>query len=123
MPIYLCQPGRGHTEPWRHGIQVYAHPFSMESEEAVPIRRVRHAEVVIVDDVCLAFDRYWLRLRWPGHRGGFAGYIAMGLASESTAQLKGKHKEHLEALEMANALSNIGSCICVSHAALQLRRI
>jgi hypothetical protein len=48
-----------------------------------PIRRVRHAEVVLVDDVCVAFERYWLRLRWPGHKGGFAGYIAMGLVSET----------------------------------------
>lgn len=47
-----------------------------------PIRRVRHAEVVLVDDVCIAYDRYWLRLRWPGTKGGFAGYIAMGRVSE-----------------------------------------
>jgi len=46
------------------------------------IRRVRHAEIVLVDDVCIAHDRYWLRLRWPGHKGGFAGYIAMGLVNE-----------------------------------------
>lgn len=48
-----------------------------------PIRRVRHSEVVLVDDVCVAYNRYWLRLRWPGHRGGFAGYIAMGHADSS----------------------------------------
>lgn len=48
-----------------------------------PIRRVRHAEVVLVDDVCVAYERYWLRLRWPGNKGGFAGYIAMGLVSET----------------------------------------
>jgi hypothetical protein len=48
----------------------------------LPIRRVRHSEVVLVDDVCMAFDRYWLRLRWPGTRGGFAGYIALGKVSE-----------------------------------------
>ena len=48
------------------------------------IRRVRHAELVLVDDVCIAYNRCWLRLRWPGHKGGFAGYIAMGLVSEGT---------------------------------------
>ena len=52
-----------------------------------PIRRVRHAEVVLVDDVCIAFDRYWLRLRWPGGRGGFAGYIALGKVNEEPAWL------------------------------------
>lgn len=131
MPVYLCQPGVGALEPWRHGIQVYAAPFAMDEVPAVtnndssqwnhedagrpthapastisrtatgsgtlratttlsglPIRRVRHAEVVLVDDVCLAFERYWLRLRWPGRRGGFAGYIALGKVSEEPFWLK-----------------------------------
>jgi len=140
MPVYLCQPGANASEPWRHGIQVYAAPFAMDdailssaardmvslpsntsqpaswqprsaredSQDAaapssstivansgdsttasqrgvsgVPIRRVRHAEVILVDDVCIAHDRYWLRLRWPGGRGGFAGYIALGKVSET----------------------------------------
>jgi hypothetical protein len=143
MPVYLCQPGSNASEPWRHGIQVYAAPFSMDevpmigggrdavvvpasssdvanwsntnntnrnqsgdhqagsseqdttsvasrstggasprSHSGLPIRRVRHAEVVLVDDVCIAYDRYWLRLRWPGHKGGFAGYIALGKVSQ-----------------------------------------
>jgi hypothetical protein len=130
MPVYLCQPGTGATDPWKHGIQVYATPFAMDEaadttsgdrempvtttatnpvaswdgngrnlntppasqdipgEElsksllGVPIRRVRHSEVVLVDDVCVAFDRYWLRLRWPGTKGGFAGYIALGKIDE-----------------------------------------
>jgi hypothetical protein len=61
-----------------------------------PIRRIRHAEVVLIDDVCIAHGRYWLRLRWPGHfqrvkdeddgkaaqrrlmNAAFAGYVAMG---------------------------------------------
>lgn len=50
----------------------------------MPIRRVRHAEIVLVDDVCIAFGRYWLRLRWPGQRKGFAGYIAMGVVNDAT---------------------------------------
>jgi hypothetical protein len=180
MPVYLCQPGSGATEPWRHGIQVYAAPFYMDDhapgnsnsntasntnrgqqgtdgqqqeeddeqqqeqgaqqiQEAmvrtfqtaagvvtvvsahapprtsnqqnttftaarssvttssysptgrptaggIPIRRVRHAEVVLVDDVCLAYDRYWLRLCWPGHKGGFAGYIALGKVGQGQVQ-------------------------------------
>lgn len=169
MPVYLCQPGSGATEPWRHGIQVYATPFALDeaaplstgvgrdvivlpatsnesarwsdehrneqqqlstgemstspdhdgqsqlqsasdavassstgqsqrltetsvaaqhqqhrSPMGVPIRRVRHAEVVLVDDVCVAHDRYWLRLRWPGHNGGFAGYIALGRVGQAS---------------------------------------
>ena len=156
MPVYLCQSGSGYNEPWRHGIQVYAAPFSIPSAAAsglggsgtasgsgaadgnaaaasssssqwesqqqqqqqvssrfslaraqqqqqpgatgapseqqqqmlagMPIRRVRHAEIVLVDDVCVAFDRYWLRLRWPGQREGFAGYIAMGMVSDARQQ-------------------------------------
>lgn len=125
MPVYLCQPGFGSTDPWKHGIQVYATPFSIDQDEnattsdgavsspqqignesnsnqdegtfysasnqmnagnvggdsskvGVPIRRVRHSEVVLADDICVAHDRYWLRLRWPGKKGGFAGYIALG---------------------------------------------
>jgi len=92
MPVYLCKPGCWATEPWRHGIQVYAFPFPIDSKDVqagdkeeerpqgVAIRRVRHAEVVLVDDVCIAHGRYWLRLRWPG-KGGFAGYIALGSTS------------------------------------------
>ena len=162
MPVYLCQPGAGSSEPWRHGIQVYAAPFEMDetslteggrdsfvlpasSMEASnnnwsgsggirndrnnnrtnninqrtgapsslqgaassisgggqlnrnsvlghPVRRVRHAEVVLVDDACIAFDRYWLRLRWPGHKGSFAGYIALGKVGQpgTDEMLKGK---------------------------------
>jgi hypothetical protein len=162
MPVYLCQPGAGAAEPWRHGIQVYAAPFALDdgvpsgsgdtvvltgnssqwpndrqqhepqegaqreqqqpmegglqylpmdyaatnaatggsmmgattaaivfqqqqrSRLGIPIRRVRHAEVVLVDDVCMAFERYWLRLRWPGHKGGFAGYIALGKVGQGS---------------------------------------
>ena len=157
MPVYLCQSGSGFNEPWRHGIQVYAAPFSIPNAVAsglggsgatasgsgavdgtaaaaaasqwepqqqqqqqqanprfslaraqqqqqqpgataaaseqqqqmlagMPIRRVRHAEIVLVDDVCVAFGRYWLRLRWPGQREGFAGYIAMGVVSDARQQ-------------------------------------
>ena len=35
-----------------------------------PIRRVRHAEVVLVDQTLVAYGRTWLRLRWPGDQGG-----------------------------------------------------
>jgi hypothetical protein len=154
MPVYLCQPGAGAPEPWRHGIQVYASPFAMDetspvgggrdsvvlpptastteggdgqwsdaqqqqlqhhlgeqhppspiqrssqqsrmTQSGLPIRRVRHAEVVLVDDVCTAFDRYWLRLRWPGARGGFAGYIALGKVGKVGPWVKpSKGKSHL----------------------------
>ena len=47
-----------------------------------PVRRVRHAEVVLVDQCLVAFGRTWLRLRWPGERGGCGGYVALGLAPE-----------------------------------------
>ena len=76
MPLYLCQSGTGTPAPWCHNLSVYATPSALtEDDEQRPLRRLRHGEVVLVDDVCVAWDRYWLRLRWPGHRGGFAGYI------------------------------------------------
>jgi len=106
MPVYLCKPGCWQQEPWRHGIQVYEQPFPLDTDtrqddvfvastEGIrsrherrsmraagslgrPVRKVRHAEVVLVDDVSIAYDRYWLRLRWPGPQGAFAGYIALG---------------------------------------------
>ena len=170
MPVYLCQPGAGQNDAWRHGIQVFSSPCAIDDETAVPsstlptttattlayssnittaagerdlvvgswtfaeqeehvqhlqqqqptaagrgtrattakttkttavaaanhhhhhhqmIRRVRHAELVLVDDVCIAYGRYWLRLRWPGQKGGFAGYIAMNKLSEGNNTLKG----------------------------------
>jgi len=49
----------------------------------LPVRRIRHAEVVLVDDVCIAYDRHWLRLRWSGSKGGFAGYVALGKVNET----------------------------------------
>lgn len=48
-----------------------------------PIRRVKHAEIVLVDEVSIHFGNYWLRLRWPGKRGGVAGYIALGDANSN----------------------------------------
>ena len=78
MPLYLCQSGLGHAEPWRHGIEVYSAPHHKDNTVHMNvIRRIRHAEVVLADDICISHGRYWLRLRWPGHRGGFAGYIAI----------------------------------------------
>jgi hypothetical protein len=56
-----------------------SHPAAPGS--SLPVRRIRHAEIVLADDVCIAYDRYWLRLRWPGSKGGFAGYIDMGYTS------------------------------------------
>jgi len=95
MPLYLCQAGEGQADPWRHGIPVYAEPFvtstsssassSTRSESALGgalLRRIRHAEVVLVDDVCISHERFWLRLRWPGTKGGFAGYVAVSSASQ-----------------------------------------
>jgi hypothetical protein len=149
MPVYLCQPGAGQPEPYRHGIQVYAAPCRIDSKDGTAgggrdlvvanwmpdntandvnnndlaavaaaaaatttatsltgaqqsIRRVRHAEVVLVDDVCIAHDRYWLRLRWPGHKAGFAGYIAMGMVSEGP---KGKNRVTLRVYVFV--------CVCI----------
>lgn len=133
MPLYLCKPGTGDIEPWKHGVPVYSKPFrttgdyrtstdsisnemnettniqaqshdrssfnmtnhadstthsddhreqtlvpNIRSTPTQPIRKVRHSELVLVDQVSLHFDSYWLRLRWPGSYGGIAGYILLG---------------------------------------------
>jgi hypothetical protein len=93
MPLYLCLPGKDQPEPWRHGMSVYAAPFPQTGNTANndndtnetdsvpnsrrPLRRLRHGEVVLVDDVCVAYDTFWLRLRWPGRKAGFAGYLPL----------------------------------------------
>ncbi len=43
-----------------------------------PVRRLRHAEVVLVDQCLTAYGKTWLRLCWPGELGGFAGFVAVG---------------------------------------------
>jgi hypothetical protein len=65
--------GQRHVQPLNFGL---------------PVRRIRHAEVVLVDDVCIAYDRHWLRLRWPGSKGGFAGYVALGKVNETSVSKK-----------------------------------
>ena len=44
---------------------------------ATPIRRIRHGEVVLVDQCVIAHGRYWLRLKWPGEHTGHGGYVAL----------------------------------------------
>jgi len=151
MPVYLCKPGWGTVEPWKHGVPVFDQPFptndkhkhdhkhkhtttselhsggdvsaatataidtgtaashnnnsaidatnaqsgsanrsfytrpvpsfippTVTQEGPTPIRRVRHSEAVLVDEVSVHHGKYWLRLRWPGSRGGVAGYIMLG---------------------------------------------
>jgi hypothetical protein len=69
-------------QPQQQQLPVYGSSnTTTNSSSSLPIRRVRHAEIVLVDDVCVYAARYWLRLRWPGRKGGFAGYIAMGLVT------------------------------------------
>lgn len=165
MPVYLCKPGWGQAEPWKHGVPVYAYPFPLDEtscatemctatdssalplrnlstaarmgsrsgananrrrdtndadadanangdtnnpgnsnfdrntmnalqrpplvpnaryRQPMPIRRMRHSEVVLVDEVSIHYNRYWLRLRWPGSRGGIAGYIVVGGANNAS---------------------------------------
>lgn len=67
---------------------------SHHNHRNVVLRRVRHSEIVLVDDVCVYAGRYWLRLRWPGHRGGFAGYIAMGRVGDDTMKYVAIIAEH-----------------------------
>jgi hypothetical protein len=74
-PIHLVQ------QPNHHGMihqdLVAATAAAAGNNSNHSIRKVMHAQVVLVDDVCMAYGRYWVRLRWPGSKGGFAGYIAM----------------------------------------------
>lgn len=58
--------------------------FDSTAQSPEPIRKLKHSEIVLVDEVSCYYDRLWLRLCWPGSRGGVAGYIL----------LKGRHSEH-----------------------------
>lgn len=66
-----------------------------QPDESKAIRRIRHSEVVLVDDVVLVYQNYWLKLRWPGSNGGFAGYVCLvgankqqpSAATDATAHL------------------------------------
>jgi hypothetical protein len=64
--------------------------------ETVPIRRVRHSEVVLVDEVSLYYGKYWLRLRWPGSRGGVAGYIVLGDSKSIPSDVMNEWKGRLK---------------------------
>ena len=101
MPVYLCRPGINKPDSWRHGMEVWLSPHGSHEDQddddnsmdarPVPniakgsvagyiVRRIRHAEVVLADEVSEQYGRYWLRLRWPGPNGGFAGYVDAGPA-------------------------------------------
>ena len=90
MPIYLCKPGYHSSEPWKHVIQVYSSPFPkkeeeeeesenailvLDGEEGDVVRRVRHAEIVLVDAIFTKYNRFWLRLVFPGASNQYAGCI------------------------------------------------
>jgi len=51
-----------------------------ERSRPSPVRRVRHAEVVLADQCLAAYGRSWLRLRWPREHGGFGGFVALSWA-------------------------------------------
>lgn len=78
------------------------------------IRRLRHSEVVLVDDVCIAFDRYWLRLRWPGSKGGFAGYVALGAVVPQNPWLKNQVSTS-SSLGSSQSLSHFPSMASIQH--------
>ena len=62
---------QGHTTDLIAAVVMHPSPddttFAAAAVVPSPIRRIRHSEMVIIDDVCLAYHRYWLRIRWPGH--------------------------------------------------------
>ena len=64
----------GHGGPERPAPST-RHSPSTQSVRA--IRRIRHSEVVLADDVVYMYSNYWLRLCWPGSKGGFAGYVCL----------------------------------------------
>lgn len=78
---YSHQQSTTTTQPQQQGT-------SGSSTNPAAMRRLRHSEVVLVDDVIFAYQNYWLRLRSPGSRGGFAGFICL----ESTDAARGAKK-------------------------------
>ena len=70
------------------------------------IRRVRHAEVVLVDEVVIRYGRPWLRLRWPGPRGGFAGYIDLGQMIQQKQEQQSSISSNSSVVAVANATTD-----------------
>lgn len=48
-----------------------------------PVRKLRHAEVVLVDQCLVVYGIYWLRLQWPGEQGGFGGFVALSKVEDA----------------------------------------
>lgn len=68
----------------------------------LPIRRLRHSEVVLVDEVSVHYNKYWMRLLWPGTRGGVAGYIVLsGTNSNNVPNDRDRVREWKERLRGA----------------------
>ena len=73
-----------------------------------PIRRVKHAEIVLVDEVNVYHGNYWLRLRWPGKRGGVAGYIPLGGVDVIPIEEAERMKERLRNSSGENFMQSTG---------------
>jgi len=68
-----------------------------------PVRRIKHSELVLVDQALRAYGRTWLRLRWPGEKGGFGGFVALGKNVEGDGGVGGLAASQTEqALENSN---------------------
>jgi hypothetical protein len=63
-----------------------------------------------VDEVSLYYGKYWLRLRWPGPRGGVAGYIVIGdskcIPPDAMKEWKGKLKGAIGGIQMIDNSRN-----------------
>ena len=74
---------------------------------------MKHSEIVLVDEVSIHYGNYWLRLRWPGKRGGVAGYVALGPVSANRDEAlrggklgkrEGTSEDEFESLRLGDGL-------------------
>jgi hypothetical protein len=87
------------------------------NSNATAIRRIRHSEVVLVDDVVYQHNNYWLRLRWPGTKGGFAGYVCLLahqntiLSSSSSSSMDGRKAQDSHNMQSGESKVKVKSTI------------
>lgn len=67
-----------------------------DNDASIPLRRIRHAELLLVDAIFIQYDRYWLRLVFPGptEQHQYGGCIALGRVKKDD----GNDDETLQAL-------------------------
>ena len=111
MEVYItpfdrddCVPASTATEPGEPSANTKLAHIKLPPKGSVAglvVRRVRNAEIVLVDEVVEECNHYWLKLCWPGAssaEAGFAGYIDLGSVQDVTDEehMQERRTTHVE---------------------------